>query len=251
MDLKLTGKNAVITGAASGVGEAIAHALAEEGANVIVSDINGERARAVADACAARGVRALPLRTDLSRAEDCTAMIDQAEDLLGPADILINNAGIWPTNLVVDITEEEWRRTLDINLTAVFLASKRFAQKVLARGGHGKILNVTSQAAFNGSTTGHAHYAAAKSAVVTFTISMSRELAQKGVTVNAIALGMVETPMNRDTLATNREYYEKRIQIGRIAKPSEIARFAAFLVSECADYFTGATFDATGGMIAR
>ena len=251
MDLKLSGKNAVVTGAASGVGESTVLTLAEEGANVVVSDINMERAQTVAQKCAALGVKAFALRTDLSAASDCTAMIDRAEDLLGPIDILINNAGIWPTNLVVDIPEEEWRRTLDINLTAVFLTSKRFAQKVLARAGRGKILNVTSQAAFNGSTTGHAHYAAAKSGVVTFTISMSRELAQKGVTVNAIALGMVETPMNRDTLAANREYYEKRIQIGRIAKPSEIARFAAFLVSECADYFTGATFDATGGMIAR
>ena len=119
------------------------------------------------------------------------------------------------------------------------------------RRGKGKILNITSQAAFNGSTTGHSHYAAAKSGVVTFTISMSRELAPKGINVNALALGMVETQMNQDILATNREYYEKRIQIGRIAKPVEVARFAVFLVSGCADYFTGATYDATGGMITR
>jgi len=251
MDLRLAGKNAVVTGAASGVGEATVLVLAEEGANVIVSDINEERAAAVARKCAERGVKAFPLRTDLAVAADCAGMIDRAADLLGPLDILVNNAGIWPTNLVVDIPEEEWRRTLDINLTAVFLASQRFARHVLARAGRGRILNVTSQAAFNGSTTGHAHYAAAKSGVVTFTISMSRELAQAGVTVNAIALGMVETPMNRDTLAANRAYYEKRIQIGRIAKPVEIARFVAFLVSDCAEYFTGATFDATGGMIAR
>jgi 3-oxoacyl-[acyl-carrier protein] reductase len=251
MDLNLKGKNALVTGAAGGVGAAIAEVLAEEGANLVLSDIDEERARAVAERCAARGVKARALRTDLLSETDCVQMIDRAEELLGPVDILINNAGLWPTNLVVDIPIAEWRRTLDINLTAVFLASQRFVQKTLARGGRGKILNVTSQAAFNGSTTGHAHYAAAKSGVVTFTISLSREVARRGINVNALALGMVETPMNESALASNREYYEKRIQIGRIAQPVEIARFAAFLVSACADYFTGATFDATGGMIAR
>ena len=251
MDLQLKGKNAIVTGSASGVGKAIAQVLAEEGASVVLSDIDLEKAEAAAAECRANGARAIALRTDLSSAADCTAMIDRAEELLGPIDILVNNAGIWPTNFVVDIPLSEWTRTFDINLTAVFLASQRFAQKVLARHGRGKILNITSQAAFNGSTTGHAHYAAAKSGVVTFTISMSRELAPRGINVKALALGMVETPMNQDTLATSKEYYEKRIQIGRIAKPVEVARFAAFLVSGCADYFTGATFDATGGMISR
>jgi len=240
-----------VTGAASGVGAATAEVLAEEGANVVISDINEEGARIVAERCAAHGVKAIVLRTDLCSESETIGMIDRAEEMLGPIDILINNAGMWPTNLVVDIPIAEWRKTFDLNLTAVFLASQRFVQKALARGGRGKILNVTSQAAFNGSTTGHAHYAAAKSGVVTFTISLSREVAQKGINVNALALGMVETSMNEKTLATNREYYEKRIQIGRIAKPVEVARFAAFLVSGCADYFTGATYDASGGMIAR
>jgi 3-oxoacyl-[acyl-carrier protein] reductase len=251
MDLGLKGKNAVVTGGAGGVGAAIAEVLAGEGSNVAVADIDEPKARAVAERCAARGVKAVALRVDLLSESDCEETIDGAERMLGPIDILVNNAGLWPTNLVVDIPLAEWRRTMDINLTAVFLACRRFVQKTLARGGKGKILNVTSQAAFNGSTTGHAHYAAAKSGVVTFTISLSREVASKGINVNALALGMVETGMNEAILATNREYYEKRIQIGRIAKPEEVARFAAFLVSGCADYFTGATYDATGGMLAR
>jgi len=152
---------------------------------------------------------------------------------------------------VADIGLAEWRRTMDVNLTAVFLASQRFVQLNLAAGRKGKILNVTSQAAFNGSTTGHAHYAAAKSGVVTFTISLSREVAARGINVNALALGMVETPMSSEALARDRAYYEKRIQIGRIAAPEEVARFAVFLVSGAADYFTGATYDATGGMLSR
>jgi 3-oxoacyl-[acyl-carrier protein] reductase len=251
MDLQLKGKNAIVTGGAGGMGEAMVRVLAQEGANVIVSDIAFDKAQEVGDVCRGMGVKAFAVKTDLCVEKNCVELIDRAEDLLGPVDILINNAGIWPTNFVVDIPIEEWRRTFDIDMTAVFLTCRRFVQKVLARGGRGKILNVTSQAAFNGSTTGHAHYAAAKAGVVTFTISLSREVAAKGINVNALALGMVETGMNRDTLTTNREYYEKRIQIGRIAKPLEIARLAVFLVSGCADYFTGATYDATGGMISR
>jgi len=231
MDLQLAKKNAVVTGAASGVGRSIALCLSKEGVNVVISDRAMEKAE--------------------NAAGECVQLIDRADELLGPLDILVNSAGIWPTNLVVDIPVEEWRKTFDVNLTAVFLTCQRFAQKVLSRGGKGKILNITSQAAFNGSTTGHSHYAAAKSGVVTFTISMSRELAPKGINVNALALGMAETQMNQDILATNRGYYENRIQIGRIAKPVEVARFAVFLVSGCADYFTGAVYDATGGMITR
>ena len=251
MDLQLKDKNAVVTGGAGGVGAAICEALAAEGANVIVSDINLERAEEVAARCRAKGVRAQAIKTDLTVDADCSALVDKTEGLLGSVDILVNNAGLWPTNFVTDIGIGEWRKTFDVNLTAVFLASQRFVQIALAKGRKGKILNVTSQAAFNGSTTGHAHYAAAKSGVVTFTISLSREVAAKGINVNALALGMVDTPMSSEALKADRAYYEKRIQIGRIAKPEEVAGFAVFLVSGAADYFTGATYDASGGMIAR
>jgi 3-oxoacyl-[acyl-carrier protein] reductase len=251
MDLGLKGKNAIVTGGAGGVGSAICELLAAEGANVAVSDIDLARAEAVAERCRALGVKAAAVKTDLTKSEECAALVDRTEELFGSADILVNNAGLWPTNLVTDIGLDEWRRTIDINLTAVFLASQRFVQLALGKGRKGKILNVTSQAAFNGSTTGHAHYAAAKSGVVTFTISLSREVAAKGINVNAIALGMVETPMSSDALKADRAYYEKRIQIGRVAQPIEVARLAVFLVSGAADYFTGATFDASGGMIAR
>lgn len=251
MNLGLKDKNAIVTGSAGGFGETLARALAAEGVNLIISDINLERAQAVAMDCGTLGVKAAAIRTDLTKPDDCTSLIDLSEKELGPIDILINNAGLWPTNLVVETPIEEWTKTFDVNLTAVFLTCRRFVQRVLDRGGKGKILNVTSQAAFNGSTTGHAHYAAAKSGVVTFTLSLSGEVARKGINVNALALGMVETPMSKTALSGNREYYESRIQIGRIAKPEEIAPLAVFLVSGCADYLTGSTYDATGGMIRR
>ncbi len=249
MELGLQGKNAIVTGAASGIGKAIVLALSEEGANVAIGDIRD--ADDVVRECEQFGVKAVSIPTDLTKADDCINLVKKAEEKLGPIDILINNAGLWPTNLVKDIPLQEWHKTVDINLTAVFLTCQTLVQKVLAEKRKATILNVTSQAAFNGSTTGHAHYAASKSGVVTFTISLAREVSKQGINVNAIALGLVETGMSAEALAKNREYYEKRIMIGRIARPEEIAKLAIFLVSEPANYVTGSTFDATGGMLSR
>ncbi len=249
MDLGLKGKNVIVTGAAGGVGKAIVLALSAEGANVAISDLR--EADDVIEECEQLGVKAVSILTDLSQADDCISLVKKAEKRLGPIDILINNAGLWPTNFVKDIPLEEWHKTIDINLTAVFLTCQTFIQHVLAEKRKAKILNVTSQAAFNGSTTGHAHYAASKSGVVTFTISLAREVSKQGINVNAIALGLVETRMSAEALAKNKTYYEKRIMIGRVAQPEEIAKLAVFLVSEPANYVTGSTFDATGGMITR
>ncbi len=251
MELGLQDKNAIVTGGSGGVGKAIALALSEEGANVAIGDIRLAEAEVVAHECEQFGVKAVAIKTDLSQANDCINLVNKAEELLGPIDILINNAGWWPTNLVKDIPLTEWHKTVDINLTAVFLTCQTLVQKVLAAQRKAKILNVTSQAAFNGSTTGHAHYAASKSGVVTFTISLAREVSKLGLNVNSIALGMVETGMSANALADKREYYESRIMIGRVAQPEEIAKLAVFLVSEPASYLTGSTFDATGGMLAR
>jgi 3-oxoacyl-[acyl-carrier protein] reductase len=141
---------------------------------------------------------------------------------------------------------------MDVNLTAVFLMSQLFIQgKLNSKITGGKILNITSQAAFTGSTTGHSHYAASKAGVVAFTTSMAREVAQYGINVNAVALGIVETEMLRATLEADRKYYESRIPLGRVATPEDIAKIAVFLVSDGASYVTGATIDATGGMLMR
>ena len=249
MELGLQGKNAIVTGAAGGVGKAIALALSEEGTNVAIGDIRP--ADDVVKECKRLGVEAISIPIDLSKSEDCINLVNTAEEELGTIDILINNAGLWPTNFVKDIPLDEWHKTIDINLTAIFLTCQTLVNKVLKQKRKAKILNVTSQAAFNGSTTGHAHYAASKSGVVTFTISLAREVSKQGINVNAIALGMVETGMSAEALAKNKTYYESRIMIGRIAQPEEIAKLATFLVSDPANYITGSTFDATGGMLTR
>ena len=149
------------------------------------------------------------------------------------------------------MSDEEWERTVKINLTGPFLFSKRVVQHLIGRKSPGKIINIVSQAAFHGSTSGHAHYAAAKGGLVTFTVSLAREVAKYGINVVAVAPGMMRTPMNKKELEEREWEYVKRIPLGRISDPMEVANVVAFLASSKADYITGATMDVTGGMLMR
>jgi 3-oxoacyl-[acyl-carrier protein] reductase len=193
----------------------------------------------------------MPLPGDVSKAEDVEEMFRAVEAELGRLDVLVNNAGIWPKSLVKDMSEEEWNRTMAVNLTAAFLTSREAVRRWLASGRAGKIVNVSSQAAFQGSTTGHAHYAAAKAGLVTFTVSLAREVAPHGIHVNAVAPGFMATDMARDAFERNKEQYLKRIPLGRIADPAEMAAVVVFLASDRASYMTGATVDVSGGMLMR
>ena len=252
MDLKLNGKNAIITGGSRGVGRAIALGLAAEGVNVVVTARSqSAELMAVVEEARALGVKAFPLDANMENADDVQVMMKEAEALLGDLDILINNAGIWLTGWIQDIPLEDWEQTMDVNLTAPFLTSQYFAKINLEKKRPGRIININSQAAFNGSTTGHAHYAASKSGMVALTISMARELSAKGITVNGIALGVVNTDMIRDNIEANPGYYESRIPIGRVAQPEDVANIVVFMASEPASYLTGTTIDATGGMLMR
>ncbi|WP_303867803.1 SDR family NAD(P)-dependent oxidoreductase [Acetobacterium wieringae] len=252
MDLKLKGKNAIITGASRGVGRAIALGLAAEGVNVVVTARSqSEELLEVVETAQTLGVKAYPLAASMNSAEEVVLMMKEAEALLGDLDILVNNAGIWLTGWIQEIPLEDWEQTLNVNLTAPFLTSQYFAQTNLVKKRSGRIININSQAAFNGSTTGHAHYAASKAGMVALTISMARELSAKGITVNGIALGVVDTDMIRDQLKAQPGYYENRIPIGRVAQPEDVANIVVFMASEPAAYLTGTTIDATGGMLMR
>lgn len=252
MDLKLTGKNAIITGGSRGVGRAIALGLAAEGVNVVVTARKSSKELLeVVEKAKSLGAKAYPLGANMNNADDVGLMMKEAEALLGDLDILINNAGIWLTGWIQDIPLSDWQETMDVNLTAPFLTSQYFAQSNLAKHRPGRIININSQAAFNGSTTGHAHYAASKAGMVALTISMARELSSQGITVNGIALGVVDTDMIRDNIEANPGYYESRIPIGRVAQPEDIANIVVFMASEPASYLTGTTIDATGGMLMR
>lgn len=252
MDFGLKGKNVLITGSTKGLGKAIAEVAAEEGANVVVSGRKEEEAKALASSIASRfGVKALSVAADLGKVGAAEDLFADALAAMGGLDILVNNAGIWPTAYVREMDRAEFERTIYMDLEVPYILCRLMVNHLIPAGRKGKIVNVVSQAAFHGSTTGHAHYAAAKAGLVAFTISLAREVARDGINVNAVAPGMMDTPMVADAMAKKADYYNSRIPIGRVAKPEEVAYAAIFLASNKADYLTGITLDATGGMLMR
>ena len=252
MDFGLKGKRALVTGSTGGVGEAIARILAQEGAKVIVSGRREERCRALASEIEAEsGVEAVAITADLSRRGEAERLFDESTKALGGLDILVNNAGVWPSAYVPEMELEEFDETLYLNLEVPFLLSKMLVKQLLAEKRRGKIVNIVSQAAFHGASTGHAHYAASKAGLVAFTVSLAREVAKQGINVNAVAPGMVETDMVKEAMEKRRDYYESRIPLGRCARPEEVAYPAVYLASDKSDYLTGITLDASGGMLMR
>ena len=253
MNLNLKNKTAIVTGGNSGLGAAICEVLAAEGANIVINYLfKPEDAESLALRLTEQyKVKAVIAKGDITCAEDIEANIKTALDKIGSFDILVNCAGVWSTHFVKDMDDADWERTVKINLTGPYMFAKRAVNSFIDNKVKGKIINIVSQAAFHGSTSGHAHYAAAKGGLVTFTISLAREVAKYGINVTAVAPGMMRTPMNKKELAEREAEYIKRIPLGRISAPKEVAYTVAFLSSNKADYITGATIDVTGGMLMR
>lgn len=253
MDLHLSDKVSLVTGGAIGLGKTIALRLAAEGARVVVNDYARlQEAKALVEEIRkAHDVDALALRADVSSEAEVQAMFRTILDRFGRLDVLVNNAALCPTCDVKDLSAADWTRTVEVNLTGTFLCSREMVRQLIAAGRPGRIINVSSQAAFRGSTTGHAPYDASKGGVVSLTVSMAREVARYGIAVNAVAPGMMLTEMTAKTLEANREKYLARIPLGRIGNTSEIADVILFLASDRASYMTGATVDVSGGMLMR
>lgn len=251
MEFGLQGKNALVIGGTKGLGRAVCELFAQEGANVIAVSRHGDECTALAADLQNRyGIRSAGIACDLSSSHR-NDVVCRALSAFGTLDILVNAAGIWPQSYVLDMEEEDFRHTLEVNLISPFVLCRDFARCLVDQKKPGKIVNVVSQAAFSGSTTGHAHYAASKGGLVSFTISLARELASHRINVNAVAPGLMETPMVHEALKTRRDYYCQRIPLGRVAEPEEVAYSILFLCSNKADYLTGITLDATGGMLMR
>ena len=252
MNLGLSGKRVLVTGGSRGIGRGIVLAFASEGAHVAFSYVTREEAAWEVEREARDfGVTAKALHADLSDTREAITLYEEARTALGGVDILINNAAVWPTSWFSQISLDDWETCMRVNLTAPFLISQAMVRDLQQAARPGKIINMTSQAAFLGAGSGHAHYAASKAGLVSMTVSLAREVAGCGITVNAVALGLVDTGMRGDALEKDKENYMKRIPLGRFATSEDAASVVLFLASSKADYITGATLDATGGMLMR
>jgi 3-oxoacyl-[acyl-carrier protein] reductase len=238
---KLLGRVAIVTGAAQGIGREIAETLARAGVNVVVSDINGEKAQLVAD-----NISALGLKTDVTNEEDVGNMVQNTIKRYGTVDILVNNAGILRPTRIDNITKKEWELVLDVNLNGTFLCTKAVL-KIMKEKRFGRIINMSSSAGRSVSTLGGAHYTAAKAAVLGFTRAVAKEVASYGITANAICPGLIDTEMVRSDCSPEKiKAYENSFPISRLGTPEEVADIVLFLVADAA-YITGAAIDINGG----
>jgi 3-oxoacyl-[acyl-carrier protein] reductase len=244
---ELNGRVALVTGAWRGIGRAIATALVDRGSAVAVNVRDEARAGALA---AALGGEALAVPGDVSRREDVERMVKRVMDRWGRLDVLINNAAVATGTRLPQLDEDEWRRTLDVNVTGPFLLLKA-VMPVMQRQGYGRIINIGSTASKTVSTLGGAHYTASKHALVGLTRAAARELGPLGITVNAVCPGMTDTELVRDVAGDElaREIVETRVPIRRLGKPEEVADLVCYLASDRSGYINGASIDINGGIL--
>ena len=267
--MRLEGRIAVVTGGGSGIGEAICHRLAAEGARVAAIDLRLDAARQTVAAIGA----GLAVHADVSDSDAVDAALARVENELGAVDILVNNAGAvgaahlarvmplletqrlealsggvrTPLDALVRLSDEEWRRLLAVHLDGTFFCT-RAAARLMAPRGSGAIVNMSSVCGVEG-CTGHPHYSAAKAAILGFTKAVAKELIVQGVRVNAVAPGHVDTGTLKGQLDESRSVIASHTPAGRLARPEEIAATVAFLASEDAAYYVGATLGPNGGLV--
>jgi 3-oxoacyl-[acyl-carrier protein] reductase len=244
--LKLTGKVALVTGAAQGIGRAIALLLAQNGADIVASDINLEKAEETAREIEGTGQRAMTIRVDVANSEEVERMVQTILERFGHIDILVNNAGIARDRLILRMTEEDWDAVLGVNLKGTFNCTKAVVRH-MSKQRSGKIVSIASVVGEMGNA-GQANYSASKAGVIGFTKTIAREFAQRGINVNAIAPGYIETPMT-DTLPEKaKEELRRLIPMDRLGRPEDVAEAVLFLVSEASSYITGQVLNVNGGI---
>ena len=247
MDQTMEGKIAVVTGASRGIGKAIAVKLASKGATVVIN-YNGSRERAeeVKNEVESAGGKAVIIQCNVADFDACKEFIETVIKEQGRIDILVNNAGITKDGLIMKMKEEDFDSVLNVNLKGTFNTIRHSARQML-RQKSGKIINISSVSGILGNA-GQANYAASKAGVIGLTKTMARELGSRGITVNAIAPGFVDTEMTGVLSEEIRENACRQIILGRFGKPEDIANVAVFLASDKADYITGQVISVDGGM---
>ncbi len=243
----LEGKRALVTGASRGIGRAVAQRLAADGAAIAVNYHTSEaEATEVVSAITSSGGTAVSIGGDVSDAAQAAATVATAAEALGGLDILVNNAGITRDNLVLRLSEEEWDAVLDVNLKGAFLCTKA-ALRPMLRQRSGRIINMTSVVAGTGNP-GQANYAAAKAGLIGLTKTVAREVASRGITVNAVAPGFISTRMVEAITEEQQALVLGRIPLARFGTPADVAACVAFLASDDAGYITGQVLGVDGGL---
>jgi 3-oxoacyl-[acyl-carrier protein] reductase len=239
---------AVVTGGAQSIGRAIVDRLAKAGVNIVIADIQLDKAQASAkEVAAATGRKAIAIQADVSSTGSAAEMIQQALAEMGRIDILVNNAGITRDNLIMRMDEADWDKVININLKGAWNCSKAVVRSMM-KARYGRIVNMASVSGLAGQA-GQTNYSASKAGLIGFTKALAREVASRGITVNAVAPGFIPTPLTQDLPADLKEFMMKMIPVGRWGTTDEIAYAVEFLAADEAAYVTGHVLSVDGGMM--
>lgn len=245
--MSLKNKIALITGGSRGIGREIALELAKTGVDIAITYVNNlEKAALVIEEIIGYGVKAIAIQGNVSIEEDVTNMIKTIEKELGSVDILVNNAGVTKDNLLIRMKSDEWDEVMDVNLKGTFLCTKAVSRGMMKKR-YGKIINITSVVGIMGNA-GQGNYSASKAGVIGFTKSMAKELASRGIRVNAVAPGFIETEMTENLNEEIKDKMKNAIPLNSFGSPKDIANIVIFLASENSDYITGQVINVDGGM---